>query len=159
MKKAMVTGIAGVALLVSVVSASAFDIKGFKSGMNVADIDTQKCEKVPNADSGIPGYACNTTLGGDQALARLAVFDEKLVAAVFTVNNGQFRPMLDALSEKFGRPSQPNRFLEEYQWAQGREILSLKQNLTKTGYRVLIMDLSLYNQAKDVQKEKAKKDL
>jgi hypothetical protein len=37
--------------------------------------------------------------------------------------------------------------------------LGIKQNTIKRGYRVLMLNFSLYDRAKAAQKEKAKKDM
>jgi hypothetical protein len=161
LKKAIVVGtmIGAAAVFGSINAVEAFELKGYKPGMKLADIDLNGCQQLANADSGVPGYRCNTTLGGEEAVVRLAIFEEQLVAAIFTVEAGQFGAMLDALSEKYGRPSKRNRFIEDYDWHQGQEYLGIKQNTIKRGYRVLMLNFSLYDRAKAAQKEKAKKDM
>ncbi|MBX3665743.1 MAG: hypothetical protein KF834_08645 [Burkholderiales bacterium] len=80
----------------------AFEVKGYTPGMDVSMLDLKSCRAIPDADSGIPGYACDTTVGGDPAVARLLVFGGKLIGAVFNLKNAHMRPVLDALTEKYG---------------------------------------------------------
>jgi hypothetical protein len=156
----LVLGLVAISLGLFAAAADAFEIKGYTPGMSLTSAIIKDCEAIPNADSGIPGYSCLTTLGGDQAVLRLAVFDEQLVAAVWHVESGNFRAMLDALSEKYGNPRQSNRYIEDYSWREGRQSLSIKQNsVERKKYAVLLADFNLYDRAKASQKEKAKKDL
>ena len=156
----LVLGLVAILLGLFAAAADAFEIKGYTPGMSLTSAIIKDCEAIPDADSGVPGYRCQTTLGGDQAVLRLVVFDEQLVAAIWTVENGNFRAMLDALSEKFGHPRQSNRYIEAYNWHEGRQSLTIKQNsVERKRYSVLLVDFNLYDRAKAPQKEKAKKDL
>ena len=147
-------------VLGSVVGAGAFELKGYKPGTPIAEIDTKGCEPVADAGSGMTGFRCTTTLGGDPAMVQLTVFEERLAGAVFTVEHGRYRPMLDALTEAYGPPTQSNRYIEEYHWSTPRQSLSIAQNaITKDKYQVVIVDHLLYDRVKAIQKDKAKKDM
>jgi len=137
----------------------AFEIKGYSPGADVSTVDTSLCRGGENIDSGIPGFTCDTTLAGEKAELRLAVFDGKLVAIIFRVAGTLMTPTLDALSQKYGTPTKPNRFIEDYSWSRGNEIMSIKESRLTNGYQVLLMDFALFRRARDAAAAKAKKDI
>jgi hypothetical protein len=143
-------------------TAAAFDVKGYAPGMDAANLDLTACEKVSNADSGVPGFRCDRTLGGDSAELRIGVFDDKVVLLTFIVRNGRMTATRDALIEKFGAPVQPNRYIETYQWSGGGQVMAIKenrQNRPDQGYTVLLYDRMLFDKAKAAAGSKAKKDI
>lgn len=148
-----------IAALIFSLPSLAFELKGFQTGVEVSTLDLKACAEVKNADSGLPGYSCKTTLGGDAADARVAVFGGKVVAVVFRIESGRLGPVRDALAEKYGRPSQSNRYIEDYDWSEGNQILGIKEQRVTKGYTVILMDRTLYAAAQKAAKEKAKGDL
>ncbi len=139
--------------------AWSFEVKGYTTGEDLAQIDLKGCEAKDDVDSGVPGYVCMTTLGGEQAVLRIAVFENKVVAVLFSVKNALMTPILDALKEKYGSPYQSNRFIERYTWSKGRVSMSIDQNRVSRGYSLSIVDHGLFAKASAANKEKAKKDL
>jgi hypothetical protein len=113
--------------------AAAFEVKGYTPGMEIDKVDLAGCEPVQNADSGVPGYMCNTTLGGNAAELRIAVFERKVIALVFLVPNARMKPTLDALSEKYGTPNRINRYSEDYYWHRGDLAMSIQQERVRAG--------------------------
>ena len=153
--------IVGLCLLLLCASASAqtFEIKGYSVGVPISTIDTKGCKSQSNVDSGLPGYICNTTVAGDPAILRITVFEEKIVALLYRVDNAMMGPALDVLSQKYGRPSQRNRYIEDYNWSRGRHFMSIEQNRVNNGYSLILMDFELFEKAKAAAASKAKKDL
>ena len=139
--------------------AAAFEVKGYTPGMDIAAADLNGCEKVENADSGIPGFSCDTSLGGDPATLRIGVFEDKVVALIFHVPNARMKPTLDALSEKYGRPSQNNRYIEDYNWRRGDLVMGIKEQQIRRGYSLLVMSTSLFKKAQAAAAAKAKKEI
>lgn len=107
----------------------------------------------------MPGYACDTTVGGDPASVRVLVFEGKVVGVIFTTKNAHMKPILDALSEKYGRPTQSNRYIENYNWRNGRLTMSLKEKKLDRGYDILLIDFDLFAAAQKSAKDKAKSDI
>jgi hypothetical protein len=140
-------------------AASAFEIKGYAPGMDIAAIDTSACRSDANVDSGVPGFRCDTTLAGDKAELRLAVFEAKVIAVIFRVENALMAPTLDALSQKYGRPAKSNQFIEDYHWSKGDVTMGIAERRVTSGYQVMIVDLALFHRASAAAAEKAKKDL
>jgi hypothetical protein len=139
--------------------AAAFEVKGYTPGMEISKVDLAACEKIANADSGVPGFRCDTTLGGDKAELRLLVFEGTVVGMVFKVPDGRMTPTLDALSQKYGRPVQPNRNLEEYNWRKGELEMTIKDNRVTRSYQLLLVDFELFRKAQAANADKAKKDI
>src|ERR1035437_7489199 len=114
----------------------AFEIKGYSPGADIASIDTSACRSAPSVDSGVPGFVCNTTLAGEKAELRLGVFEGKVIAVIFRVENALMRPTLDALSQKYGRPAQRNQFIEDYNWSRGNLSMSIQETRLTRGYQL-----------------------
>lgn len=137
----------------------AFDVKGISPGADIVSIDRKGCRPVANADSGLPGYECDTTYAGERATMRLIVPDKRVIAVVVRVENGDFLPTLKALEEKYGSAHQPNRFIESYVWRSGPSYLQIEQSRSGQGYSVTTMDFDLYNAITKQKTEKVKGDL
>jgi hypothetical protein len=136
-----------------------FEVKGYSAGADISTIDTSACRSSPSVDSGVPGFVCDTTLAGEKAELRLAVFDGKIVAVIFRVESARMTPTLEALSEKYGRPGKQNRYIEDYNWSKGEVSMSIQESRLTHGYRLLIADLALFRRASAAAAAKAKKDL
>lgn len=137
----------------------AFDIKGYTVGVEISSVDKAGCRSSANVDSGMPGFVCDTTLAGEKAELKLAVFEGKVAAIVASVKNASMTPVLDALSEKFGRPSQMNRYIEDYHWRNGEQFMFLNKKRLDNGYDVMILDNALLEKQKASRAAKAKKDI
>jgi hypothetical protein len=137
--------------------ATAFEVKGYTPGMEISKVDLTGCTKIDNADSGVPGFRCDTTLGGDKAQLRLTVFEGKVVGVIFIVREGRMTPTLDALSQKYGRPSKRNRYSEEYDWTSGDIWMTISEE--GRGYSVLVVDHALSKRERAAAANKAKKDI
>jgi hypothetical protein len=140
-------------------SATAIEIKGMSPGMDMSALDLTACQTVADVDSGMPGYSCNSTLGGEPARMRIAVYKNKVVAVMFAVENGQMGPTKAALTEKYGEPSQPNQFMQKFQWVNGSTFLQIEGKLLGRGYSITLLDFALFKLAQADAKEKVKKDL
>lgn len=140
-------------------SATAFEIKGISPGDSIETVDLAACRAVENADSGIPGYRCDTTFGGAKAIMTLVVAEKKIVAIKMAVEGQVMGPIRDALAEKYGQPSKRNRYIEDYDWNSGEKHLSIKESRIARGYSVLSVDFSLFDAVTQQNKEKAKGDL
>lgn len=138
---------------------AAFDVKGISPGADIGSVDRTGCRPVANADSGLPGYECDTTYAGERATMRLVVPDKRVIAIVVHVENGDFLSTLKALEEKFGSARQPNRFMESYVWRSGPSHLQIEQSGTGHGYTVTTMDFDLFGAITKQKTEKAKGDL
>jgi hypothetical protein len=140
-------------------TATAFELKGIASGANLDTVDLKACRAVPDADSGIPGYRCDSTFGGAPANMSLVVADEKIVGVKIIVEGELMLPILEALQEKYGSPRKANRFIEDYTWTAGEKFLSLKESRIGRGYTVLTADLALYRAVINKRKNSVKRDL
>lgn len=136
-----------------------FEVKGYKLGMDASGLDVKDCSPVKDADSGVPGFRCQTTLGGENAELRLLVFDDRLVGFIFRLKNAHMQPVFDALTEKYGRPAQPNRYMQDYTWSTGGQLLSIKERRIDRGYSVLGLDQPLFENARKANAQKAKSDI
>lgn len=139
--------------------ASAFELKGINLGDDISSTDLKQCKPVPDADSGIPGYRCDTTFGGTPAVMMLIVTEQKIAAIKIIVEGQIMSPIRDALQEKYGSPSKPNRYIEDYNWSRGEKFLSIKESRMTRGYAVLAIDWVLVNTFNNKTKNKAKNDL
>lgn len=146
-------------LLAPLANGADFEIKGIAPGMQVPAELGQQCTAVANADSGIPGLSCQTTLGGSTAQMRVIVHEKQIVGVVVVVSGAMMGPVLDALSEKYGRPIQHNRYMREYQWSAGGRLLGIKEDSIERGYSVILYDKALYQAARDALKNKARGDI
>jgi hypothetical protein len=118
----------------------------------------RECVKMRNVDSGVPGYRCNSSLGGEPAVLKIAVFQEKVAGVIFILENGHIGPMLQSFKERYGSPKQPNRHNADYHWSKGDMWLFIKQlhiggrrgGYSDWGYTVVLVDSNLFNQASKV---------
>lgn len=140
-------------------SPPAFEVKGYAPGADIATVDTSACRSVPSVDSGVPGFVCDTTLAGEKAELRLAVFEGKVVAVIFKVEKAMMAPTLEALSQKYGRPAKRNPYIEDYSWLKGDTTMSVEERRLTRGYQLLILNHALFSRASAAAAEKAKKDL
>ncbi len=136
-----------------------FEIKGLAPGVDISAIDTSACRAVKDADSGVPGLSCDTTLAGEKAELRLPVHEKKVVALIFRVDNALMTPTLDALTQKYGRPVQPNRYIEAFNWTRGDISMAISKRRVENGYTLVLVDLALFRIARAASADKAKKDL
>ena len=144
-------------LMIDVVGA--FELKGISPGMPANELDLAGCVQVENADSGIPGFHCDSTIGGDKAALKIVVFDARVVGAIFNVEVGHMGPVKDALSQKFGTPDRPNRYMEKYLWSRGSLSMRIAERGRNRGYSVTVLDFILYQTAAQANAKKAGKDL
>jgi hypothetical protein len=150
-----VQSILGLSALVCASYANAFEVQGYSPGMSIPPRIERECAKVRNVDSGIPGYRCSSILGGEAAILKIAVFEDKVVAVIFIVQNGHMSPMLKAFREKYGPPTQRYRHNKDYHWSEGPRFLFIKQlhmgarrgGYRVWGYSVLLVDSDLFGQA------------
>lgn len=141
-----------VALAVSFQSP-AFDLKGHSPGQDVKSVDLKSCKPIPDVDSGVAGYTCISTFGGDAAELRIGVFENQLVFIFYDVEGGQAQPIVDALSEKYGRAERVNRY--NHEWLRGTATLSIVEN--RNGYVLRLWDRVLFEKASAASTRKAKK--
>ena len=140
-------------------NAGAFEIKGISPGMDVSALDLKACQSVADVDSGMPGYSCNSTLGGEPSVMRIAVYQSKVVAVLVAVDNGHMSPTKAALAERYGEPSQPNQFMQKFQWANGNTLFQIEEKGLGRGYSITLIDFALFKMAQADAKERVKKDL
>jgi hypothetical protein len=145
----------GLSSLVCGSHAGAFEVQGYSPGMPVPPHVERECVKVKNVDSGVPGYRCNSTLAGEPAVLKIAVFQDKVAGVIFILENGHIGPMLQILKQRYGSPEQPNRHNADYRWSKGSMFLFIKQlhiggsrgGFRDWGYTVVLADSDLFNQA------------
>lgn len=153
------TLMAALALTGTTSAQPAFDLKGYTTGGDFAAIDTKSCRKTPDVDSGVPGVICESTFGGEKAELRIGHHEGKVVVVIFEVKNAGMRPTLDALTSKYGRPTKPNQFLDDYLWRSGDLMLFLDSKRVSNGYSAMLIDMALFKRATEAQADKAKKDI
>jgi hypothetical protein len=139
--------------------AAPYEIKGIAPGTDVSTVDLKACTAVKNADSGVPGYRCNTTYGGAPAVMTVVVANQKVIAVKVLVEGQVMTPVRDALQEKYGPARQPNRYIESYQWQSGPDYLEIEERRVGGGYSAISINFDLYHAVSDTQKSKAKTDL
>jgi len=140
-------------------SAAAFELKGISPGAGIDTVDRTACRALKNADSDMPGYSCATTFGGAPAVMELSVADQKIVSIQVSVERQVMGSVLNALEEKYGKSSKPNRYIEDYRWKSGAKRLSIEEDRISSGYIVFAADMSLYLAFTNKKKETAKGDL
>ena len=146
----------GLSTLVCASYVSAFDVQGYSPGMPIPPQVERECIKVSNVDSGVPGYRCNSTLGGEPAVLKIAVFQGKVAGVIFILESQHMGSMLKMFREKYGSPTQPNPHNPDYHWSKGQMFLFIKQLHTPTGrrggyrvwgYTVVLVDSDLFDKA------------
>lgn len=150
--------VAATVLLLVAAGVSAFDLKGVTPGDPASSVDLKDCRKTADADSGIPGYRCDTTLGGYPARLSIAVVDERVTGLIYRVDEGSMTPLREAFEEKFGRARKPNRYIERYIWGKGELSMTMEETRGGRGFFVLSMHNGLAKVHSDREKAKAKKD-
>lgn len=159
MLRAMAFLAIGWTLLAGSKAVHAFEVKGITPGMPIASVNTESCKKIPNADSGVPGFQCQTSLGGSPGTVNIGVMDDVVVLAVFNIPAAMMTPTRDALAEKYGPPRKPNRYIESYSWDRDQLSMTIKTNRLAGGFDVLLVDWTLFNRAQDAQKNQARGDI
>jgi hypothetical protein len=139
--------------------AGAYEIKGIAPGADVSTLDLRACSAVKNADSGIPGYRCNTTYGGAPAVMTVVAANKKVIAVKVLVEGQVMAPVRDALQDKYGPARQPNEYIQSYQWQSGPDYLQIEERSVGGGYSVISLNFDLFHAVSDAQKSKAKTDL
>lgn len=140
-------------------AAQAFEVKGVRPGMDMPRALNKQCEKRGDVDSGVPGYVCKTTLGGYPATLSYGVYEQRVAFVIFKVRRGQMLPVLDALSERYGKPVKDNPYIEEYDWSDAEEIMTIRQTIGGQGFSLAMMNRKLFQAARQASKAAAGKDL
>lgn len=140
-------------------AADRFDIKGYSAGVAVSSLDLKPCHAEKHVDSGMGGYICDTTIAGEPAKLKLAVFDGVVAAVIANVDKGMMTPIVDALTQKFGPPSKPNRYIEEYTWRRSQQWMIAETNRVSGGYKIMIIDSDQLAKSKASLANKAKGDI
>jgi hypothetical protein len=140
-------------------AAQAFEVKGVRPGMGLPSAVSKQCEKSADVDSGVPGYVCKTTLGGYSATLSYGVHEQRVAFVIFKVRRGQMLPVLDALSERYGKPMKENPYIEEYDWSDAGEIMTMRQTIGGQGFSLAMMNRKLFQAARQASKAAASKDL
>lgn len=151
------TALACTALLVS--SAYGFEIKGISPGDDASSISLKGCRQVANADSGVPGYTCDTTFAGSPAKMTILVAENKVIGILITVDHEVMQPTLQALEEKYGHAARPNQFMQRYVWSSGRDYMTIEERRAGAGYSVSNVNLELFEAFTKQKAQKAKGDL
>jgi hypothetical protein len=142
-----------------VAQAYAFEVKGITPGDDLSSVNLKACRPTADADSGVPGYVCDTTFGGAPAKMNLLVAEKKVIGAVIKVEHEVMQPTLKALEEKYGRAARPNQFMERYVWSSGRDYLSIEESALGGGYTVSNVNFALFEAFTNQKAQKAKSDL
>jgi hypothetical protein len=144
---------------VCVAHAYAFEIKGITPGDDVSSLNLKACRSVPNADSGVPGYICETTFAGAPAKMTVLVADKKVIGTIVRVEHEVMQPTLQALEEKYGRPVQPNQFMQKYIWSSGTDYMDIEESAIGGGYSVSNFSTEMFEAFTKKKAQKAKSDL
>jgi hypothetical protein len=127
--------------------------KSFGPASVLSEAPMEGCLEGAEEDS---AWRCETTIGEHPVTVNYIV-DEDLFGAVILNASGYTacEGVKSVLTQAWGKPVQPNRYIERYPWTDGRVVASWDYNKATSGCNIVIANMSVYAEQKKAKASKA----